>query len=118
RSINEIWVNDYVIPPDWIDVNGNITQGRYAGHMTIRKHLGGAFQDADSVAVANMAAWTFNHRLQGTAYLYITMKKNQDVYPTGVPNISAIVEGPTLYDPRISANRWSTNIALYANDFL
>lgn len=118
RAINEVWVNDYVIPPDWIDANGNITQGRYAGYMTIRKHLGGQFQDADTAAVANMVDWTTEHRLQGTAYLYITMKKNQDVYPTGVPNISAVVDGPSLFDPRINGNRWSTNIALQANDFL
>lgn len=118
RDIGEIWVNDYVIPPDWISNDGTITQGRYAGYMTIRKHLGGQYQDADTLAVANMPDWTSEHRLQGTAYLYITMTKNQDIYPTGVPNISAIVEGPTVYDPRISSNTWSTNISLFANDFL
>lgn len=118
RSINEIWVNDYVIPPDWIDANGNITQGRYAGYMTIRKHLGGHYQNADENAVANMPDWKSDHRLQGISYLYITMTKNQDIYPTGVPNISAVVEGPSLYDPRIGDNRWSTNVSLYAHDFL
>lgn len=118
RSINEIWVNDYCIPPDWIDSNGNVTQGRYAGFMTIHKHLGEPFQSADSHAVANMSAWTSEHRLQGTAYLYIVLKKDQDVFPTGVPNISAIVEGPELYDPRQNTNSWSTNIALYARDFI
>lgn len=118
RAINEIWVNDYVIPQDWIDSEGNITQGRYAGFMTIRKHLGGQYQEADSKAVTNMEGWTTDHRLQGISYLYITMTKNQDVYPTGVPNISAIVEGKALYDPRVDDNVWSTNIALYANDFL
>lgn len=118
RSINEIWVNDYSIPPDWIDSDGTVTQGRYAGYMTIRKHLGGHFQNADSSAVANMPVWTTDHRLQGIAYLYITMTKNQDVYPTGIPNFTAIVEGPALYDPREGANTWSTNIALYNRDFI
>lgn len=118
RAINEVWVNDYSIPPDWIDSDGNILQGRYAGFMTIRKHLGELNQAADTNAVANMSNWTANHRLQGTAYLYITMTKNQDVYPTGVPNISAIVEGQEVFDPRLDALSWSTNIALYASDFL
>lgn len=119
RSINEVWVNDYCIPQDWIDANGNVTQGRYAGYMTIRKHLGAPNQSADSNAVSAMPSnWSNDHRLRGTAYLYITMTKNQDIYPTGVPNISAVVEGPNVYDPRISGNRWTTNIALYANDFL
>lgn len=118
RAINEIWVNDYCIPQDWIDSEGNITQGRYAGFMTIRKHLGGVSQLADSKAVSNMPNWTSDHRLQGIAYLYITMKKDQDVYPTGVPNMSAIVEGMSVYDPRIDSNRWTTNVPLYANDYL
>lgn len=118
RSINEIWANDYCIHPDWIDDDGNITQGRYKGFMTIRKHLGEANQTADSVAVGNIDGWTNNHRLRGIAYLYITMKKNQDVFPTGLPNISAIVEGPNLYDARTGTLRWSTNIGMYCHDFL
>lgn len=118
RAINEIWVNDYVIPQDWIDANGYVTQGRYAGFMTIRKHLGEPFQGADPVAVSNMPVWTSEHRLQGTAYLYITMVKDQDVYPTGIPNITAIVEGMEVYDPREGGNTWSTNIALYARDYI
>lgn len=118
RAINEIWVNDYCIPNDWIDSEGNITQGRYRNYMTIRKHLGTDGQAADAKAIANMPVWTGDHRLQGSAYLYITMKKNQDVYPTGVPNVTAIVEGPSLYDPRVNGLRWTTNIAQYAADFL
>lgn len=118
RAINEIWVNDYCIPPDWIDADGNITEGRYKNFMTVRKHLGAPDQAADTMAVANLANWTTAHRLQGIAYLYITLTNDQDVYPTGVPNISAIVEGAALYDPRVSTNRWTTNIAIYANDFL
>lgn len=118
RSINEIWVNDYCIPPDWIDANGNVTQGRYSGKMIIRKHLGEAFQPADSLAVANMPEWTNNHRLDGIAYLYIKLTKDQDIYPNGLPNFSAIVEGEEFFDPRVGDNRWSTNISLFARQYM
>lgn len=118
RAINEIWLNDYCIPQDWIDVNGNVIEGRYAGNLIIRKHLGEDNQAADPTAIANMSTWTADHRLQGVAYLYLIMTKNQDIYPTGVPNVSAVVEGPALFDPRTGENRWSTNIALYCNDYL
>jgi hypothetical protein len=118
RAINEIWVNDYCIPQDWIDSEGNVTQGRYAGYMTIRKHLGTETQLADEKAVFNMPNWTSDHRLQGIAYLYITMKKNQDVFPTGVPNITAIVEGPLVFDPRVDDFTWSTNLALFSHDYI
>lgn len=118
RAINEIWLNDYSIPNDWIDSEGNVTQGRYAGKLTIRKHLGEPGQVADSLAVANMTDWTGSHTLSGVAYLYVILTKDQDVYPTGVPNISAVVEGGSVYDPREGGNVWSTNIALYCHDFL
>ena len=118
RAINEIWVNDYCIPRDWVDAEGNVTQGRYKGYMTIRKHLGSPSQLADEQAVLNMPEWTTEHRLQGIAYLYITMKKNQDVYPSGVPNFTALVEGPTVFDPRADGQVWSGNIALFGRDFL
>lgn len=118
RAINEIWVNDYCIPPDWIDADGNVTQGRYAGKLVIRKHLGGPTQTADSVAVAQMPEWNANCRLYGIAYLYLQLIKDQDVYPTGMPNFTAIVEGPARYDPRIGEDRWSTNIPQHLADFI
>lgn len=118
RAINEVLVNDYSIPNDWIDSEGNVIQGRYAGYLTIRKHLGTEVQGADTLAMANLTEWTAQHRLAGIAYLYLIMKKNQDVYPTGIPNISAIVEGPSYYDPRDGENVWSTNLAIHSRDYI
>ncbi len=118
RAINEIWVGDYAIPNDWLDGSGNVTTGRYAGKLQIVKHLGSDTQIADSAAVANISGWTSTDRLQGIAYLYVKLIKDQDVYPTGMPNITAICEGPVLYDPRVNDFRWSTNIAQYARDFI
>lgn len=118
RAINEVWMDEYSIPDDWIDDEGNVTDGRYKGKLVIRRHLGDVNQNADSLAVQNIPGWTDKHRLQGIAYLYMILTKDQDVYPNGVPNISAIVEGASLYDPRVSAPRWSTNMAVYAYDFI
>lgn len=118
RAINEVWMNDYAIPNDWIDADGNVTQGRYAGKLVIRKHLGTETQGADSQAVLNMPEWTTDHRLAGIAYLYVIMTKDQDIYPTGVPNISAVVEGPARYDPRTGENVWSTNVAIHSYDYM
>jgi len=117
-AIREIWVDDYAIPEDHIDANGNITQGRYAGNMKIKKHLGTPDQLADADAVNNVPDWTVNHRLQGIAYLYVVLYRNQDVFPSGVPNITAIVDGQALYDPRTDTRQFSTNIALMAYDWI
>lgn len=118
ESIDEIWVNDYVIPSDWIDSDGNVTQGRYAGKLVIRKHLGSVNQSADLLAVTNMQEWTPDHRLQGIAYIYLILTKDQDVYPTGVPNFSAVVRGGRLYDPRVDDMVWSTSIPLFFRDYI
>lgn len=118
RDIPEVWVNDYSIPKDWIDEDGNVTEGRYKDKLVIRKHFGSPSQVADPVAVTNMPEWTTAHRLQGIAYLYLILTKDQDVYPTGVPNFSAVVEGQFVYDPRIEENTWSTNNALFCADNL
>ncbi|WP_460640117.1 phage tail protein [Larkinella harenae] len=118
RSINEIWMDDYAIPSDWLDADGKVTQGRYKDFLTIRKHTGSVSQTADALAVTNIPGWTSDHRLQGIAYLYLILKKSQDVYPNGVPNVTALVEGQELYDPRIGGNRFTTNVALMATDYL
>lgn len=118
RAIREVWVGDYAIPEDWIDANGNVTQGRYAGYLKIKKHLGAPDQAADLDAVANIPEWTTDHRLQGICYIYAVLNRNQDVYPSGVPNITAVVEGPTIYDPRTDARVWTTNIPLHCYDFI
>lgn len=118
RAINEVWINDYPIPNDWIGADGKVTQGRYAGFLTIRKHLGTETQGADPLAVSNMSTWTNDCRLAGIAYIYLIMTKDQDVYPTGVPNVSAVVEGMNVYDPRLGTESWSSNIALFARDYL
>lgn len=117
-AVDEIWVDDYAIPVDWLDADGNVTQGRYANHLRIRIHLGSPNQAADSVAVSEVNGWTVNHRLRGIAYLYITMTKNQDIYPTGLPNFSAIVRGRALIDPRTNETGFSTNQLLIAYDYM
>lgn len=118
RAINEVWLNDYAIPNDWIDGSGNVTQGRYAGYLKIYKHTGADDQLADAAAVLNIPEWTTDHRLQGIAYMYMVFTKNQDVYPTGVPNVSAIVDGQMLYDPRVEGYVWSQNVALMCYDYI
>ena len=117
-SIDEIWVNDYVIPNDWLDSNGNVTQGRYANYMRIRKHLGHSGQAADAAMVAEIPDWTANHRLQGIAYIYVRLRFSPDLYPGGLPNLSAVVRGKELFDPRDGGTRWSTNLALAWHDLM
>lgn len=118
EEIGEVWADDYCIPPDWLDEEGNVTEGRFAEKMRIRKHLGSETQAADAFAVNEIDGWTTNHRLRGIAYLYVRLQFDSNKYPSGEPNFSAIVKGKKIYDPRTSTTSFSTNLVLQCRDYL
>lgn len=50
--------------------------------------------------VLDVNDWTSNHKLLDTAYVYCRLKYNNSAYTSGIPNISFIIEGKKIYDPR------------------
>lgn len=124
-SFNEIYIDDEVVT---LDGSGNVTSpARYNGYVRIKEHLGASWQTADSDLVAESnSQWTTNHRLRGVAYLYIRFSYNADVFPNGIPEVTATVKGKKVYDPREvghdSGNpttwTWSDNPALCIRDYL
>jgi len=117
-EIGEVWLNDYSIASDHLDGSGEVNTGRYSGKVRIRKYLGTASQTADTFMVSEIPEWTTNHRLRGIAYVYVRFQWDQDIFPTGVPNISAWVKGKKIYDPRTTLTAFSDNPALILNDYL
>ena len=65
-----------------------------------------------------MSGWTGNHRLRGIAYLYVKLTYDTDAFPNGVPEITAVIKGKKVYDPRTSTTAWSDNPALCVRDYL
>lgn len=61
--------------------------------------------------------WTDNHRLRGVTYLVAELDYNEDAFPSSVPNISAVVRGALVYDPRDGQTKWSQNPALLARHY-
>jgi hypothetical protein len=121
-GIDSIFFNDVEISPGDLDGAGNVTNGRFAGHARIKKHLGGDSQAADSDLVAEAANWTNAHQGRGAAYLYLRLEWNRDVYPTGIPNVTAVVRGREVWDPRSdpgnpTVKSYSSNAALCALDY-
>jgi len=104
--------------------------------VRIRKFLGTAAQAASSELVTECTPkWTSNHKLGSITYLYARLQYDQTVFgQVGVPNVSAVVRGKKVYDPRldstvpggVGAHRvatpstwtWSENPALCVGDFL
>jgi Phage-related protein, tail component len=80
--------------------------------------LGQTNQLADADLVSEVTQWTTNHRLRGRSYLYVRLNFDSDIYPNGVPNITAEVQGKAVFDPRDSSTSFSNNPALCIRDFL
>lgn len=125
ESFEEIYINDAKITN--LEANGNVKEvelpdgtlsDRYDGKVRINKHLGASDQLADSDLVSEVADWTNEHRLRGIAYLYVRLTFNADAFPNGVPEITTVVKGKKVYDPRTATTVWSDNPALCLRDYL
>lgn len=117
ESIDSVYFDDELIP---LDVNGDAT-GKYAGYVVVKKGLGTTIGDSNllSALMANCpGVWTSNHRQSGCGKLYVRLKYSSTIFPNGVPNISAIVKGKKVYDPRTGLTAWSENAGLCVRDYL
>ncbi|MFL1464418.1 hypothetical protein ACI6QG_19615, partial [Roseococcus sp. DSY-14] len=103
RAIGDVWLGDSLA-----------TDPKFAGLVRVDRHLG----DPDQAANANLIAetggkWTAEHRGLGRAYVAVRLKITAEAFPSGPPNIAALVEGAdTILDPRTGAIGWSDNPAL------
>jgi len=109
-EIVNIYFNDDVVDLETTSNDSNgipiytpTSSDQYNGKATIKKHLGNDDQLADANLVADVTQWTSNHKISGKAYIYAKFKFDSDVYPNGVPNISAIIKGKKCYDPRATS---------------
>lgn len=118
EAITDVWYGDELVGT--LDGSGNVTSGRFAGWMRIKKHLGAADQLADADLNAESSEWTADHRLRGITYLYVRLKwdPDQKAYPNGLENIKARVKGRKVLDVRTSVTAWSANWALCMRDYL
>lgn len=87
-------------------------------YARVRKYLGSPSQDLSADLVADFPALcTANDKFRGIALLRVDLEYSQDAFSTGVPQISAVVRGARVYDPRNSTTAWSQNPALIARDW-
>jgi hypothetical protein len=89
----------------------------YSTDARVTAHFGTDDQAADSELVAR-TGFTTNHRLRGIAYIYARYTFDEDVFATGIPNLSCTVSGKKLFDPRDDTTAFSQNPALAIRDYL
>ena len=101
---------------DGVPIFTPVSSNTYNGKARIKKHFGFDDQLADANLVSDVSQWTTNHRLRGRAYLYVRLDFDSDIYPNGVPNVTAEITGKKLFDIRqtsFTAN--TTNVSTSNN---
>jgi hypothetical protein len=108
ESITDIYVDD--IP---------ITDAKYTGLINYNIYLGTDDQtmpDSHYLREAN-EFWTADHRLRGVAFIGLRFKWDEEAF-SGIPDVTALVKGRKVYDPRTETTAWSDNPALAIRDYL
>jgi len=91
----------------------NYQVGSSTSRARVRVFTGAPGQVADPVLIAALpGVWTSAHVGNGIAYLVFELDYDPDAFPSSLPNISVVVRGSKLYDPRTGLTAWSENPAL------
>jgi hypothetical protein len=123
QEIGNVHLNDEILE---IDSSG-IVSGKYYGSVIVKKGLGTTAGDADLHAfliAENLTAkdgsplWTANHLQVGCGKILVRLAPSRNTFPSGIPNISAVVRGKKVYDPRTATTYYSANAALCIRDYL
>lgn len=112
-----IYFND-TKAPYYIGTNSNVYSGTYSGKANVYTKTGTDNQTVFSQLDSASTLWTSDHRLRGIACAYVRLEFDANVFPNGVPNISFVVEGKKVYDPRTTLTAYSNNPALCLADYL
>jgi hypothetical protein len=113
ESYEEIWFNDKKV---WTLSGG--FQSDWGTYVTIDRKFGTDAQAASTDLVNANVLWTTNHKLSGIAYIAFRLEWDADKFPQGVPNITAVLKGKKVYDPRTASTGWSQNPALCLRDYM
>ncbi|WP_198529908.1 phage tail protein [Geminisphaera colitermitum] len=106
------------IAPTSIYDDGGAKVPSYVGVVHAEFFTGSPNQTACATLMNELPGkWTANHRLRGVAYVYVRIKYNTDKF-RAQPNVSVLVEGKKVYDPRTSTTAFSSNAALCIRDYM
>ena len=119
NSISDIYLNDEIVTI----TNDYVTSAPWNSKIYIKKYLGNQTTSPD---VLDDGVFSETEIGSGIAYLYVRLEYDQDVFANGMPNVTAVVEGKKVYDPRDSgqsasdSSTWtySANAALCVADYL
>jgi hypothetical protein len=115
ESYEEVYFGDQKVWGNGSYVDDGTTD--WEDHCLLSFHKGDQTA-ADTTLVDAATGFTSNHKLLGTAYVYVRLDYNAEVYVSGVPNISFVVKGKKILNPSNASTAYSNNPALIAYDYL
>ena len=124
EEIGDIYVNDEIVT---LDADGYVTGDTWKSKIRVLKHDGTQTSATDNFtnAATNLAdtliadtSADISFVGQGIAYLYTVLERDGDVFAGGVPQITAVMKGRKVYDPRTTSTAYSNNAALCIRDYI
>lgn len=118
EGIDAVFVNGEEVPLAGAQpVVGN----RYREYLRVWKHLGSDDQLADpNLMAAFPGVWTASHRGRGCCYTVwrLLWDNEVNVWPNGIPVLTARLRGKRVYDWRDASTRYTANWALCVADYI
>jgi len=97
--------------------DGKVTTGTYANKAWVRRYVGTETQTVDfKLAAARPSQWTTAHAGKGVAYIALTYEYDEEVYRTGKPEVTLLVQGRKVYDPRLDSTQTGGSGSQRADD--
>jgi hypothetical protein len=115
NAVSKVYVNDTEVS---LTLDGNAYVGTYKGSATAVSFnwLFGTSTQSPLAFLSDTSASTY--QFKGISVLASKLIYNSDTFPQGLPNITCIVEGKKVFDPRTSTTAYSNNSALCIRDYL
>ncbi len=113
NDISDVYFNQEIIADANISAitsslsDGTVTSGKYQNKAYIRRYLGTSTQNVDFILDNTFAEWDTTHRGRGVAYVALRFQFDTEVYSSGKPQVSFIVQGAKVYDPRLDSTQTS-----------
>ena len=100
NSIGDIFLNDEVVTLS----SGFVTSNGYNSKVYVQKFTGSSSQDVkttiDALSGFDGPSFPSGFKGQGIACLYVRMEYDADVFSSGIPLVTAKIQGKKVYDPR------------------
>ena len=117
NSIGQIYLDDLAATVSSNTVNDT----KFATFIDVYTGVGTTSGDSalHTALISNSGSkWTSAHKQSDRAKIYTRFKFDQDTFSGSLPNVTALVQGRKVFDPRDSSTAYSNNAALCIRDYL